>query len=200
MGWFKSAEEKAAEKRKEELIEKYGEYDGNRIFENKISEEKYLEKIKEEKKEKKETALEEERNRAAIRVSIEKAKRKRIKKRYKKEEKRISDIGLKIQNLLKEKSKKISISDIAAFLKEDRDEVKSILEDLHEEQKIDFAGNGRYFILTEDKEKPKTKATSSKKTDTTDVKAELEKYKQMLDEGLIEQADFDAKKKEILGL
>ena len=50
MGWFKSAEEKAAEKRKEELIEKYGEKDGLRIYENKISEEKYLEEKEKEKK------------------------------------------------------------------------------------------------------------------------------------------------------
>ena len=49
MGWFKSAEEKEAEKQKNELVEKYGEEDGLRIFEEYNSEEKYLEE-KEKKK------------------------------------------------------------------------------------------------------------------------------------------------------
>ena len=51
MGFFKSAEEKEAEKRKKELVEKYGEEDGLRIFEKYNSEEKYLEEKEKEKKE-----------------------------------------------------------------------------------------------------------------------------------------------------
>ena len=62
---------------------------------------------------------------------------------------------------------------------------------------IDFAGDGRYFILSD---KKKADKTTSKKSDTTDVKAELKKYKQMLDDGLIQQEDYDAKKKQLLDL
>jgi len=119
-----------------------------------------------------------------------------------KEEKRIADIIHRIENLLKEKSKKISISDIAAFIKEDREEVKFLLEFLHEQKRIDFAGNGRYFILSEEKKKPRSKKTSALKSEvkSTDAKTELKKFKEMLDEGLIDQSDYDAKKKELLGL
>ena len=63
---------------------------------------------------------------------------------------------------------------------------------------ISRTGNYRYFILTEEKKKPKK--ASSPKSEAVDVKAELKKFKEMLDEGLIEQEDYDAKKKEILGL
>ena len=45
-----------------------------------------------------------------------------------------------------------------------------------------------------------SKTDSSSLPSTDDVKAELKKYKEMLDEGLITQEDFDAKKKELLGL
>ena len=62
---------------------------------------------------------------------------------------------------------------------------------------IDFAGDGRYFILSD---KKKAAKTTSKKSDTTDVKAELKKYKQMLEEGLITQEQYDAKSNELLGL
>ena len=54
------------------------------------------------------------------------------------------------------------------------------------------------FILTEKKKEPKKDSTP--KSEAVDVKAELKKYKEMLDEGLIEQEDYDAKKKELLGL
>jgi len=121
----------------------------------------------------------------------------KIKNFKKNKEDRIEDIAQRIIALLKEKSKKISISDIAAFLKEDRKEVKSLLEYLHSENHIDFAGNGRYFILSEEKKKPK-KATA--KVEKVDIEKELEKYKGLLDKGLIEKEDFDAKKKELLGL
>ena len=94
----------------------------------------------------------------------------------------------------------MSISDIAAFLKEDREEVKWLLESLYEEKKIDFAGNGRYFILNTDKKKPKLKKASAPKSKAVDIEKELEKFKGMLDKGLINQEDYDAKKKELLGL
>jgi len=102
-----------------------------------------------------------------------------------------------IINLLKDKSKKMSISDIAAFIDEDRDGVKEQLEFMYKAKMINFAGNGRYFILSD---KKKADKTTSKKSDTTDVKAELKKYKQMLDEGLITQDQYDAKSNGLLGL
>ena len=109
---------------------------------------------------------------------------------------RIEGIAQRIVTLLKEKSKKIAISDIAAFLKEDREEVKSLLEYLHSENKIDFAGNGRYFILSEEKETSK-KATAK---ETESVADEIKKFKELLDAGAITQEEYDAKKKELLGL
>lgn len=113
---------------------------------------------------------------------------------------RFNDIKQKIVSLLQKKSKKMSISDIAAFLKEDREEVKWLLESLYEEKKIDFAGNGRYFILNPYKKKPKLKKASAPKSKEVDVKAELKKYKEMLDDGLITQEQYDAKSNELLGL
>jgi hypothetical protein len=94
--------------------------------------------------------------------------------------------------LLKDKSQKICITDIAAFINEDRDCVKEQLEFMYKAKMIDFAGDGRYFILSD---KKKVDKTTSKKSDTTDVKAELKKYKKILDEGLIDQSDFTANKK-----
>ncbi len=52
--------------------------------------------------------------------------------------------------------------------------------------------------MIEKKEKPKT--SSAPKSDVIDVKSELKKFKEMLDDGLIEKEDYDAKKKELLGL
>ena len=47
------------------------------------------------------------------------------------------------------------------------------------------------------KEKPKT--SSAPKSDVIDVKSELKKFKEMLDDGLIEKDDYDAKKKKYWG-
>ncbi len=131
---------------------------------------------------------------------------------YKKEKKRLMDeealqLKLKIEckvqivDLLKEKNIKMPVSDIDAFLKHQNvEEIKEYCEELYNDGEISFAGNGRYFILTEEKEKPKPKKTSAPKSEAVDVKAELKKYKEMLDDGLITQEDYDAKKKELLGL
>ena len=51
---------------------------------------------------------------------------------------------------------------------------------------------------SEEQEKPKK--TSASKSKEVDVENELEKYKGLLDKGLITQEDYDAKKKELLGL
>ena len=104
-----------------------------------------------------------------------------------------------IKKLLTEKSIKMTISDITAHIKhDDRDEVKSHLEKMHKDGDIDFAGSGRYFIYSEEKKKPKK--TSAPKTEEVDVEKELEKYKGLLDKGLITQEEYDTKRKLILGL
>ena len=103
-----------------------------------------------------------------------------------------------IKKLLTEKSIKMTISDITAHIKHnDRDEVKSLLEKMHKDEDIDFAGNGRYFIYSEEKKEPKKAAP---KTEEVDVEKELEEYKGLLDKGLITQEQYDAKSNELLGL
>ena len=70
------------------------------------------------------------------------------------------------------------VSDINALLKYgDIDAIKKTCEEMYENGKIDFAGNGRYFILSEEKKKPKPKKTSASKSEEVDVEKELEKYK-----------------------
>ena len=78
--------------------------------------------------------------------------------------------------------------------------IKDLLENMYEDGDIDFAGNGRYFILSEEKKKPKPKKTSASKSEEVDVEKELEKYKGLLDKGLITQEQYDAKSNELLGL
>ena len=102
------------------------------------------------------------------------------------------------KKLLKEKLIKLPVSDIDAHLKhKNLDEIKEICKKLYQDGEISFAGNGRYFVLTEEKEKPKK--TSAPKSEEVDVEKELEKLKGLLDKGLITQEDYDAKKKELLG-
>ena len=91
----------------------------------------------------------------------------------------------------------MTITDIAAFIDVHRDAVKIAIEYMLEKKMVNFAGNGRYFILTEEKKTPKKAA---RKVEKVDIEKELEKYKGLLDKGLIEKEDFDAKKKELLGL
>ena len=127
---------------------------------------------------------------------------KRIEREAKKilkiEDERIEALKKLIVQLLKDKPIKMPTSDIDAHLKHrNLDEIKTLCEELYNDGKISFAGNGRYFILTEEQEKPKK--TSAPKAEKVDVKAALKKYKGMLDDGLIEQEDYDAKKKELLG-
>jgi hypothetical protein len=103
-----------------------------------------------------------------------------------------------IIDLLTKKSIKMTISDITAHIKHDnRNYVKSLLEGMHEDGDIDFAGSGRYFIYSEKKKKKKS---TSNKSEPVDVKSELKKYKEMLDEGLITQEAYDAKMNQLLGL
>ena len=112
----------------------------------------------------------------------------------------IIDFKKRIIDLLIEKDRKMPPSDIDAFLKhQNLDEIKELCEQMYQDGEISYAGNGRYFILTEESEK-KEKTAKAKKSEAVDVKSELKKYKEMMDEGLITQEDYDAKKKELLGL
>ena len=135
-------------------------------------------------------------NNAALKVYKEKIET------YEKEQKTRIDkknsIKTSIIDLLTKKSIKMTISDITAHIKHnDRDEVKSLLEKMHKDEDIDFAGNGRYFIYSEEKKEPKKAAP---KTEEVDVEKELEEYKGLLDKGLITQEAYDAKMNQLLGL
>ncbi len=104
-----------------------------------------------------------------------------------------------IIQLLKDKAIKMPVSDINAHLKfKDIDKIKEKCEEMYENDDISFAGNGRYFVLTEGQEKPKK--TSAPKSEEVDVEKELEKLKGLLDKGLITQEQYDAKSNELLGL
>ncbi|MBT6781167.1 MAG: SHOCT domain-containing protein, partial [Porticoccaceae bacterium] len=72
----------------------------------------------------------------------------------------------------------------------------SICETMYQKGEMNYAENSRYFVLTEEK----SKAQKSNASKSSDTKSELKKYKEMLDEGLIDEADYNAKKKELLGL
>ena len=105
----------------------------------------------------------------------------------------------KIVKLLKDKGGKISVSDIDAFLKNNNlDMTKEVCKTLYNDGKINFAGNGRYFIIDEEKKKPKK--SSAPKSEAIDVEKELEKLKGLLDKGLITQEQYDAKSNKLLGL
>ena len=115
------------------------------------------------------------------------------------EKKRKEKLENDIVTLLKNKGIKMSVSDINALLKfGELDIVKEKCEEMYENGKIDFAGNGRYYVQSA--QGAKNKKSTSKKSDATDVKAELKKFKEMLDEGLITQEQYDAKSNELLGL
>jgi len=131
-------------------------------------------------------------------------------KQIEEEEKKIliaqkKSIKKSIIRLLKEKGTKISVSDINAFLKnQDINEIKTLCEELYNDGEISYAGNGRYFILTEENEKKektaKAKKTLAPKSEEVDIEKELEKLKGLLDKGLITQEQYDAKSNELLGL
>ena len=65
---------------------------------------------------------------------------------------------------------------------------------------ISRTGNYRYFILNEEKKKPKPKKSSAPKSEEVDVEKELEKLKSLLDKDLITQEQYDTKSNKLLGL
>ena len=104
-----------------------------------------------------------------------------------------------IIQLLKDNPIKMPTSDINAHLKhKNPDEIRDLCQQLYENGKISFAGNSRYFILSNEKKKPKK--PSPPKSEEVDIEKELKKFKALLDKGLITQEMYDAKAKELLGL
>ena len=121
------------------------------------------------------------------------------KAREKRWEKEKNEKMKKIKKLLIDRASKMTTSDIDAHLKHQNvDEIKKLCEEMYMNGEISRTGNYRYFILSEEKNKPKK--TSAAKSGPVDVKAELKKFKEMLDDGLITQEMYDAKAKELLGL
>ena len=111
-----------------------------------------------------------------------------------------TDLKAKIKNLLIEKNMKITVSDIDTFLRhQDVDEIKKVCEEMYNNKKIDFAGNGRYYVNT-GKEDSSLEESKTLEAEQVDVEKELEKLKGLLDKGLIEEDDYNAKKNELLCL
>ena len=105
-----------------------------------------------------------------------------------------------IKSLLREHNKKMTVSDINAHLKhKNLDEIKEICKKLYQDGQISFAGNGRYFVLTEGAEKKKETKTKPEK-ESTDPTEEVRKYAKLKDDGIITEEEFQIKKKELLGL
>ena len=112
--------------------------------------------------------------------------------------KRISKLRASIKKLLKQKAVKMPASDIDAHLKHKNvDEIKKLCEEMYQKGQISRTGNYRYFILTEKKKIPKPKKSAAKKSNPT---AEIRKYAKLRDDGLITEEEYQAKKKELLGL
>lgn len=106
-----------------------------------------------------------------------------------------------IVNLLREKGTKITVTDIATMLrKKNRDIVERICKTLYDDGEIDFAGNNRYYIMDESQKVAPSESSAAPAVPTNDVQTELKKYKDLLDQGLIDEDDYNAKKKELLGL
>ena len=127
---------------------------------------------------------------------IEEIANSHLKEIQDKEKKRKNILSEKIIGLLKDRGEKMPASDIDAFLKhQDIDDIKTLCEDMYHNGYINRTSNYRYFILTEEKKTPKKRA--AKKSDPT---VELRKYAKLKDDGIITEEDFNAKKKELLGL
>ena len=126
---------------------------------------------------------------------------KREKESKRRKTNRLNNLKKNIIKLLKQKGVKMPASDIDAHLKnQDVDEIKELCEEMYHNGEISRTGNYRYFILTEEKKKPKPKNASAAKPEKVDVEKELEKLKGLLDKGLITQEMSVAKAKELLGL
>ena len=104
-----------------------------------------------------------------------------------------------IIELLVAQKKQVKVGDIDKFLQyDDVEEIERLCGELFNDGKVKFAGNKKYFVKSQTKEKPKKDSASN--SEKVDVKAELKKFKDMLDDGLITQEQYDAKSNELLGL
>ena len=84
-----------------------------------------------------------------------------------------TDLKAKINNLLIEKNMKITVSDIDTFLRhQDLDEIKRVCEEMYNNKKIDFAGNGRYYVNTV-KEYIPLEESKTLETEQVDLEKEL---------------------------
>ena len=110
-----------------------------------------------------------------------------------------TELKRKIPKLLKEKAIKMPASEIDAFLDHrDVDMVKEVCEELYQNGKINRTGNYRYFILTEEKKKPKPKKASAPKSESTDIPKQIKKLRDLKDQGILTEEEFQNKKKELL--
>tara|TARA_B100000575_G_scaffold101625_1_gene81055 strand:+ start:327 stop:1097 length:771 start_codon:yes stop_codon:yes gene_type:complete len=102
----------------------------------------------------------------------------------------------KIVSILKSKKTKLTAKDIHHHLGlySELDLIKEMCEDLFRDNEISRTDNYRYFVKT------KEKKLSESKSKKVDIKSELKKMQDLLDEELITQDDYDKKKKELLGL
>ena len=102
-----------------------------------------------------------------------------------------------IIRLLKEKVVKMSASDIGAHLKHQNvDEIKEVCEKMYIAGEISRTGNYRYFILTEEKKKPKK--TSVPKSEAVDIPEQIKKLSDLKDQGILTEEEFQSKKKDLL--
>ena len=102
-----------------------------------------------------------------------------------------------IIQLLKDKPMKMPTSDINAHLKhKDLDEIKKLCEELYNAGEISFAGNGRYFILSEEKKKPEK--VSEPKPESTNIPEQIKKLSDLKDQGILTEEEFQNKKKDLL--
>ncbi len=87
--------------------------------------------------------------------------------------------GTKIIELLRKENKKLSVSDINAYLKaKDIEGVKESCENLYRLGEIDYAGQGRYFIFSEDTKDVKSKSSNNSSSSLkSEIKVLLDLFK-----------------------
>jgi len=111
----------------------------------------------------------------------------------------INELKKSIIQLLIDKTVKIPASDIDAHLKHQNvDEIKELCEEMYHNGKIGRTGNYRYFILTEEKKKPKPKKASAPKSESTDIPEQIKKLSDLKDQGILTEEEFQSKKKDLL--
>ena len=109
------------------------------------------------------------------------------------------ELRINIIQLLEKRNDKLTASDIDAHLHStDIDLVKEICEELYHDGEINRTGNYRYYIFFKNQSPSKDIKRNAIKD--VDIETELKKFKRLLDKNLITKEDYDAKKKELLGL